>query len=288
MRHYSDRLLSSYRASAGYQSSVTVGTSRERQVVDFLAPLLPSRVSVAKDLVVVDNEGTRSPQFDGFILDRSNLPLLYAETPLGNAETIAVAMVESVIVCIETKSTLTKSELTDIFGKAQRLHSLKVSSASQGLPILASFAYECPNLGLAYFDYAVQFASNPVQASAPVAVLNQGLLGAARSPGGDLRLLPGTSQDAVPVLVETGRDSLLAFFYLLFRAVSREAPWNSIAESYSASFFTSLECFTFERDFLRAVSTDPEQATIARRAFQRHASRPVDESYTEARARIGL
>ena len=284
MRNYSDRLSSSFRGSAGYGASVTIGLARERQVVDFLR-LLPARLTIEKDLVVVDHEGTNAPQFDGFILDRSNLPLLYAEGLPGDLGIVA-AMIESVIACVETKSRVNESELNDIFTKARRLNSLKVLGLTRP-PILASFAYECSNLSLAFFDYSVRFLLGQDGAPTPICVLNQGILGAARIFGNELRLVDRSSADAVPVLVETKQDSLLAFFYLLFRASSTEPPWDTVAEAYSAAFLSSMECFTFDRDFLEAIS-EPQTANLARGAFQRRPTRPVDDLYGDARARVGL
>jgi len=286
-RNYSERLLNSFRGSSQFQHSVTIGTSRERQVIDFLK-LLPARVSVEKEVIVVDHEGTEAPQLDGVILDRSNLPLLYADGPVNEQGTITVAMIESVIACVETKSRLEESSIHDAFNKTRRLRSMKVLGGTANRPLFTVFAYLCDNVHLAYFDYARSFWRDRATAPTPICVLNQAVFAAARRFGDEMRLTDDSGPDTFPVLLETGSDSLLAYFYILFKAASTQAPWDAVAQAYSSSFFAQLACIHFDDDFLNRIVSDPSIALQARSAFSGHPAEQFETLYGNSRRSAGL
>src|SRR5258707_11492035 len=77
-RDYSRLLAVSFSASARIRHNVTKGESREHQILDALAKLLPTRVSVETNVVIVDGLDAQSPKFDGVLADRTFWPRIFA------------------------------------------------------------------------------------------------------------------------------------------------------------------------------------------------------------------
>lgn len=113
-RDYSDRLSSSFRSSGRFRHAVTKGQSREHQILDILSNVLPTKVSVDPNVVIVDSTDHQSPKFDGALVNSHLWPRLFVD-----GSTSAV-MIESVLAALETKSSLGLKELKDVFEKAER------------------------------------------------------------------------------------------------------------------------------------------------------------------------
>ena len=204
MQDLASGLLSSFQASGRIEHGVTLGESREGQVLDILVKLLPSGVAVTK-AVLIDQTDRESPKFDGVFLERTRFPLLYS------AVGTEVAMVESAFGCIEVKSNLTSGELDDAFKKSERLRRLEPAEG-RDLPLCAVFAYGCPNRNLAFYDFSVAAASSD-RAPDLVCILNAAVFCFTDSRDGTVtsRLNPRS----VPSFLHTSADSLLVFFNLL-------------------------------------------------------------------------
>ncbi|MDP9237580.1 MAG: hypothetical protein M3P30_09340 [Chloroflexota bacterium] len=259
---------------------MTKGTARERQVLDVLQ-MLPTRAALVKDVVIVDRDGSESPSFDGALIDREHLPLLWVE------DSTAAVMIESAIACIEVKSTLDTGAITDIFEKANKLRLMTLDEEITRAPAVVGFAYQCANVNLAFFDYARRFHVEPSTAPTPICVLGQALFAGTSRESGRSRINPGVAAQA-PVYVITGSDALLGFLYILFRRVTTVAPWAAVARTYSEDFFSRASGFFFEKPFLDRIVADEETANAARAEFAGHASEPIDQVYVRAKARTGL
>lgn len=273
MRQFSIHLAESYKSAGLLEHKVTIGESRERQVIDMLRSLLPKRVE-ARKLTLIDRFDRESPSFDCVILDRTNFPLLYAEAGT------EVAMVESASACIEVKSKLNSREVEDILRKVERLRQLE-EVEGQGAPAVAVFAYTCSNLNLVFFDLAVAHASGrPVPDT--VCVLNQALTSFVDK---DTHVL-GVGPEAGPTcLLPIGQDSLFVFFYLLCRWCAFDKELASVYRDYSA-IFSGQEIHLFEADFIDAILRD-EEREIARKEFKRGKGTML-EVYARARESLGL
>jgi hypothetical protein len=262
MRDLSEHLLVSYRSSALIAHSVTVGESREQQVLDVLQ-LLPNSLELVKNINFIDATGKEAQKFDGALVNRTNLPLLYSDN------STSVAMVEAAAICLETKSNLNRNELRDIFDKSQTL-----SNLAWGLdtprPLVAAFAYQCDNLNLAFFHYAASFWSEPTSAPFPICVLNQAVF-MALSEGAQPRLLHRGDTPNEPVWLRSEEDSLLTFLYLVLRLLDQEEKWITLARAYSPDFLeVGAKGYRFPGPFKSLVSGGGTAVQSVRRLFQRH------------------
>jgi hypothetical protein len=94
------------------------GRIREIFLEDLLLPLWPSFVGVGT-VKIIDSENGQSPECDVVIYDRDVMPPLL----MGRRE--AIFPIESVLCCIEVKTTLNSTELSDATAKARKIKELK-------------------------------------------------------------------------------------------------------------------------------------------------------------------
>jgi len=280
LRSLSKRLDASFEGSAAVEQTSTKGESRESQILDVLN-LLPGRASVHKNVVIADCDGGQSRKFDAVVLDRQAWPLLFSLNDM------VVAMVESVLVAHETKSSLNASELEDIWAKVGSLRALKYSAAVPlQRPVTTAFAYRCPNMKLSFFDYCHYYVATPEGAPAAVCILNQGIFCLSASEGDRLVAKDQAAAGVVPTLIAAGADSLLVYLYLLCRWVTGEPQAAEVLMEYSQGFADSLTAFHFDDDFLRATA-DAERAKVARQCFT-GSQLDVQGSYKKAREQLQL
>lgn len=109
------------------------GRANENSVQALLAKVLPPSVRVASG-EIIDSEGTASAQMDTLILSNTSHPVLFAQADE------MMFPVESVLLCIEVKTTLTHEEVMDISKKVQK-HK-KLISATGSAPIFGVFAHK--------------------------------------------------------------------------------------------------------------------------------------------------
>jgi len=283
-RNYAQMLMTSYKSSALIEHKVTKGESRELQILDVLEGLLPTRISVKHNVVIMDSQDAQSPKFDGVLLDRSLWPLL-----LQDSDTV-VAMLESVLAAIEVKSSLVTSELKDIFSKAQKLRSMKCISTGCSIspPLVTAFAYDCPNSKLAFFDFAIHSQKSPDFTPSLICILNQALLGLAQRDGTMVLPIDQPRVGHIPVMFQTHEDTLLIYIYFLSRWAAMETKAVDTFLKYSDAVFSSLMAFHFDADFLCRVVSDPSAFKKARACFEGAPDKSIKEAYAIARNQTGL
>jgi hypothetical protein len=211
MRHHSVWLGQSFKASAPIRHAVTKGRSRELQVLDVLKDVLPKRLTVDSNTVVIDQNDVEAPQFDAVILDCTNLPLIFQQ------DTTRVAMLESIAAFVEVKSTLNSAEIEDIFRKSKLARSMLLPPEGPwaGGPVVTAFAYTCANVNLAFYDYACRFWAAKEQAPSVVCILNKAVFALVEALAGSLLPTDLPCRTAIPALFRSGEDSLLLYVYLL-------------------------------------------------------------------------
>lgn len=283
-RSYSSRLKASFSASGLIEHRVTKGSSREAQVLDVLSALLPLRISVLRDGVIIDSSDTESPKFDALLVDRQFWPLLFEQ------DTVAVAMLESVLAAVEIKSSLESKDLTDIINKSSILRTMRCAGKGTTVcpPVVVAFAYECPNLSLAFYDFAVNFRVNPTKSPSLVCTLSSGLLFLARPDGAALVPTDVPTAGLVPAIASAGEDSLLIFLYFLSRLAALGSDTVDTMLSYSIPVFAARRVHHFDDDFLSAVAGDDSARQRARECFKRTQSAPFEQLYRDARSSLKL
>lgn len=283
-RDLSERLELSYRSSGRIEHRGTKGESRERQILDIFSQLLPTRISVQHNVVVIDSEDTESPKFDGVLFERTLWPLLWQQ------DTTMTAMLESVLAAIEIKSSIDVGEMADIFRKAALLRQMRSAGTPTfaSPPLVTAFAYQCANVKLAFFDFATRSYASGMLSPSLVCILNQALFGLAQEDGGGVVPVPIPTQRHIPVLYETERDTLLMYLYFLSRWASIGSDASETLTKYSGTLFSNLTAFHFDRDFLDVLTHDAGSLGAARRQFLRHGTRAIQESYHRARRELGI
>lgn len=282
-RNYAENLMTSFKSSALIQHKVTKGESREHQIFDILDKLLPTRISLKQNVVIVDSQDAESPKFDGALVDRNFWPLLF------QADDTAVAMVESVYAAFEIKSSLGTTDLQDIFSKAQRLRSMKcVTGSLSSPPLVTAFAYQCPNSKLAFFDFAVHSQKFPNFTPSLICILNQALFALVRKVGTTLSPIEQPSAGHTPVIFQPQEDTLLIYIYLLSRWATAGTDSVDTFMKYSEKVFFGLVAFQFDADFLNSITSDPPALNEARKCFEGDSSKSIKDAYIIARGQIGL
>jgi hypothetical protein len=262
-----------------YQQTVVKGRAREEQVVDVLEGLLPRGVTVERHVVIVDSKGTQAPAFDGVIYDRMRFPVLYFEkTGIGGeSRSTTVALLESVLVCLETKSTLNKHELKDTIQKIHKLESLQSVSSSMRPPVLL-FAYNADNMNLSFVDYCAAFASESTVVPNLVCVLNKGLFMAAKKVNSYAVPSLGIEPGSYPVFAQCGNEALLLTYYIVAGLCARSPEVNKILEAHLQQALKDVSLFSFEPEFLAKLSNQGFHAGV-RKGFFGKANRPIAEVY---------
>jgi len=285
MRTYSTRLQASFDSSALLEHSVTKGESREAQILDVLAALLPNIATVERNVVVIDSEDRESPSFDGVLLDRRVLPLLNKDGDY------LVAMLEAVGYCFEVKSTIELAEIEDIFAKSAALGAMKRSASGSWShnPLLSAFGFRAPNLNLAFLDFATRFVRDPAAAPGQLCILNRALFAPVERRSEQFAIVDAPSDAAEPALLDVGEDALLVYLYSLSRGVTQQhSVPSAIMTSYGADLFNAQAAFRFDADFLARVSASDEHSTSARETFKRTDAEAIDSVYKRARQAVGL
>jgi len=279
-RDYSNSLKISFNSSDRIEHNVSKGESREYQIFDTLSNLLPVSISVEPKAVIVNTEDKQSPKFDGALVDRILWPRLFTfdKTP--------IALIESVLAAVEIKSYLNKSELEDIFGKSRALRSMKCYSSLP--PLITAFAYNCANLSLSFFDFAILFKYASEYSPSLICILDKGLFGLGSITGEKVTLLHEPDPRKLPILCHTCEDSLLVYIYFLSNWAGMESTVAEIYRYYNDNVFSSLECFYFGEDFLNLVASDEAIKNTARKCFERKVSADIKDLYAEARKAIDL
>ena len=276
MRSLSDRLWSSYHGSASIRNRVVKGRSRERQVLDILEGLIQQGVTVARDVVIVDSKGTEAPDFDGVIYDRMTFPALYFEKN-DKGESMTSVLLESVLLCVETKSNLNKTELEDTVQKIGKLESLQAVSNFERPPVLL-FAYKAANPNLSFIDYCAAFASQPSRAPNLVCVLNKGVFTLAKKVNTaavpSLRIECGS----YPVFAQCGKEALLLTYFLVSRLCAGSPEVIKILEAYVQKALKAVSLFSFETKFVSELSEHSVHDRVRKRFFGT-AEKPIAESY---------
>jgi hypothetical protein len=228
----------------------------------------------------------QAPQTDSVAFDHDEWPLLLHD------DGASIVMLESVFFTIEVKSELNKDELDDIFKKSRALRSM--GAAPQGLrrktPVSTAFAYECPNLNLSCFDFAVQTSIDGELGTNFICVLNQGVFGLVEWANGVAvpSLEPNWSDgDIRPALFSAGEDSLLLYLWSLTGMTPGSTSEAYLRQHFDAAF-APMSAFVFDSDFLELVTTDEMARQTARHEFMRTGRELIGDVYTRSRASIGL
>lgn len=108
------------------------GTANESSLSSLLMRSLPPSVRVATG-EIIDGCGGVSPQMDTVILSNTFHPVIFAQTEE------RLFPIESVLLCVEVKTTLTSGEVADIAAKVRKFRQLHSSSGVT--PELAVFAH---------------------------------------------------------------------------------------------------------------------------------------------------
>lgn len=279
LRAYSDALANSFRASGLFKHTVTKGESREHQILDTLSQLLPTRVAVEPNVVIVDSADVQSPKFDGALVDRTLWPRIFAD---GNT---TVVMIESVLAAIEVKSSLDKADLNDIFEKAAKLRAMR---SQRGKPLVTAFAYECPNTNLSFFDFAARFYRSPEASPSSICILNKNLFALGRIVDTKLIVDDEPSANSIPVLYTANEDTLLVYLNFLSEWVTAGTSAGGAFIRYSQAVISKLTGFYFDPGFLLAINSNESHLSAARKHFERKANEDIETLYAAARIAVGL
>lgn len=279
LRAYSNALANSFHASGLIEHRVTKGESREHQILDTLSKLLPTRLVVEPNVVIVDSADVQSPKFDGALVDRMLWPRIFAD---GNT---IVVMIESVLAAIEVKSLLDKAELHDIFQKSAKLRAMRSQRVK---PLVTAFAYECSNPNLSFFDFAARFYRSPESSPNSICILNKHLFALGRVVDAKLVLDYEPNADSIPVLYTAKEDTLLVYLNFLSEWVTAGTTAGGAFSRYSQALISKLTGFYFEPDFLLGINSNEDQRLAARKHFERKADGDIEILYAAARQTIGL
>lgn len=276
MRSLSERLWSSYHGSAPFQNRVVKGRSRETQILDIFKGLLQQWITVERDVVIIDSKGTQAPDFDGVIYDRIKFPALYFDR--GDKEvTITSVLLESVLLCLETKSKLNKPELDNTIQKINKLQSLQSVSKSMRPPVIL-FAYDAENLNLSFVDYCAVFSSEPSNAPNLISVLNKGVFMAAKKVNNRAIPSPRIEDGSYPVFAQCGKESLLLTYFLVSRLCTGSPEVIEILEAYVQNALEEVSLFSFPTEFVSKLSEQSFHSQ-ARRGFFGTAEKSIVEVY---------
>jgi hypothetical protein len=234
LKNAETRLWADFQAAGNYTNPGNIGTGRERSLIGFLAPRLPSRFAAATG-EIVDLGGDRSGQIDVVIYDQAmNAPLLADEKGL------VLLPAEAVLAVIEVKSTLNMAEAKKVYRGLDRVHSLQPYGSSwgraknhdaDGLPRVfgTCFAYDTTintddwvKSEMSRIREAARSMSVPCQYLDWLAVLSRGVLRPAAGRG---------------ALEPANRGVLGMWYFGLLNFLVREAdrrkpvPWNLYEEA---------------------------------------------------------
>jgi hypothetical protein len=280
-RDYSQRLANSYESSAKFKHNLTIGQSREYQVLDVFRKLLPQVNTVEENVIIIDSAGNESSKFDGALVNHTLFPRLFSD---GN---VMAVMLESVSVAVEIKSSLNKDEIGDIFTKAAKLRRMKhvPSPLSLAHAIVVAFSYQCSNIALSFFDFCTAFYQHKIHSPSLVCVLNQGIFGFTDGSGVIGR---EPHETLMPAFYETSEDSLLVLLYYLSSHATNNAALGEIIIQYSRNLFEGVRSLRFGDDFAAALQSNPANVVLARQCFERITLAELDKAYMNARKSIGL
>lgn len=110
----------------------TKGTENELSLARMVQNLIPERYGVGSGLLI-DADGASSKQMDLVVYERGNEPAMFAQTNQ------VLFPVESVRLCVEVKTTVTKSAIEDSRAKKASIEALRSSTSIR--PPLALFGY---------------------------------------------------------------------------------------------------------------------------------------------------
>ena len=285
LRNYSGSLEYSFKSSARIEHSGEKGERREDQIFETLKEILPTRMSVEQKAIIVNTEDIQSPMFDGILVDRMLWPRNFMKD--GNP----VALIESVLAAIEVKSHLNQAELKTIFENSKSLRSMKCFASYAPLrlaPSVTAFAYECANLNLSFFDFSTLFRDYSAYSPSLICILNKGLFGFMNMGEKKTELEHEPCKSSLPALFNSDRDALLLYIYFLSGLSGMDTTTLQTFTQYCDSFFSAIELFYFDGDFLDLVASDETVRNIARKCFERKASAKIEDLYKEARKEVGL
>ncbi len=123
------------------------GSANEESFRNLLGRVLPASVRVC-DGEVIDSEGGVSPQTDALVVSDQLHPALFAQT------SEKLFPIESILLAVEVKTTLTSSEVTEIGVKVSKFNGLKTDMKVK--PAMAVFAHKAggspQNIAKWFFD----------------------------------------------------------------------------------------------------------------------------------------
>ncbi len=149
-----------------------------------MARMVPNSVKV-KTGEVIDSRGGHSPQSDALITSVDKQPSLFAQT-----EEI-LHPIESVLLVVEVKSTMTKGEVDDFQRKVQKFRGLH-HSKGYDMP-LALLGYQCGTNPSTLAKWILQLP----EADQPdfFCVVEAGVFGRKNGDSFDIRMFPATDDD---------------------------------------------------------------------------------------------
>lgn len=115
--------------------SGTRGTADENSIIKVLGQVLPPSTRVSNG-EVIDADGKVSAQMDALVLSNTSHPILFGQTP-----DELIFPVESVLLAIEVKGNLSKTDVEEDIVEKVRKHQM-LSSPDHPLPVFAVFAHE--------------------------------------------------------------------------------------------------------------------------------------------------
>lgn len=113
----------------------TRGTANENSIIKVLNQVLPPSTRVSNG-EIIDADGQVSSQMDALVLSNTSHPILFGQTP-----DELIFPVESVLLAIEVKGNLSKTDVQDDIVDKVRKHKA-LNSHGQPQPIFAVFAHE--------------------------------------------------------------------------------------------------------------------------------------------------
>lgn len=113
----------------------TRGTADENSIINVLGKVLPPSTRVSNG-EVIDGDGTVSAQMDALVLSNTSHPILFGQTT-----DELIFPVESVLLAIEVKGNLSKTEVEDDIVEKVRKHQM-LASPEHSSPVFAVFAHE--------------------------------------------------------------------------------------------------------------------------------------------------
>ena len=236
-----------------------IGRANEMSLANLVTRLLPNTVGIGSG-IILDSNGYKSNQTDVIAFDAANQPQLLAQTDQ------VLFPIETVLMALEVKTTLTTGEINDAGAKCRNLRSLHTTTGIS--PHFSVFAYQAGTSipGVARALHALA----PDERPDTVCILRPGMFGAADSAGLSFGFVPlhrrGSDGERISNEWETDEDAPQRTGMFPAARIERRGKTKIVTEPgralliYCNSLLGALE----ERNHLKSGWLQPYLPPLAR------------------------